>query len=345
MSIGKKIKQMRLSKGVTQEVFANYLNISYQAVSKWENGVGLPEISLLPSISTYFGVTIDDLFELSSDNHLERIENMLQEERELSYQDEVYVKRHLTDLLSDSKYKEKAHGLLAGLYNHKSRSAHDYAFDHAVLALKENPCVKDYHVNLIESKKGVFTDWNYTNHRELCEFYYNFCEENPTYKSGYLYLMDHLIADGRLSEAQNILATFKDKWHDYLYYLYKSLILKAKGEHTLALDTLDEMVKLEEKNWLVFASRGDQYAKMEKYDLAIKDYETAMKIQAKPRYYDGYECMAHIYEITGNYEEALINWEKIVVLLKEEWSITTGEMVDYPLRNIKKLKEKSLTKK
>ena len=62
MELGKKIKQLRLNKGVTQETLANALGVTYQAVSRWENETTMPDISLLPQISVFFGVSIDELF-------------------------------------------------------------------------------------------------------------------------------------------------------------------------------------------------------------------------------------------------------------------------------------------
>jgi|GEM_PF-1597423 len=53
------IAQMRKKKGVTQEELANHLGVSYQAVSKWENGNAFPDISLLPAIAQYFGESIE----------------------------------------------------------------------------------------------------------------------------------------------------------------------------------------------------------------------------------------------------------------------------------------------
>ena len=53
---------MRLNKGDTQEQLAKSLQISFQSVSKWENGITLPDITFLPMIAEYFGVTIDELF-------------------------------------------------------------------------------------------------------------------------------------------------------------------------------------------------------------------------------------------------------------------------------------------
>ena len=56
------IKNLRISRNISQELFANALGISAQAVSKWENKKALPDISLLPKIADFFGVTIDTLF-------------------------------------------------------------------------------------------------------------------------------------------------------------------------------------------------------------------------------------------------------------------------------------------
>ncbi len=61
-TIGQTIRQLRRAKGVTQEDLAGALNLTYQAVSKWENGTAQPDIMLMPSLATYFGVTIDELF-------------------------------------------------------------------------------------------------------------------------------------------------------------------------------------------------------------------------------------------------------------------------------------------
>lgn len=60
--IGEKIKYLRKQKSITQEELADVLHISFQAISKWENGIAQPEVSMIPVIANYFGVTIDELF-------------------------------------------------------------------------------------------------------------------------------------------------------------------------------------------------------------------------------------------------------------------------------------------
>lgn len=55
------LRILRQKKHVTQEALANHLGITAQSVGKWERGEGFPDITLLPDIALYFGVTIDDL--------------------------------------------------------------------------------------------------------------------------------------------------------------------------------------------------------------------------------------------------------------------------------------------
>lgn len=63
LQIGKTIRMLRLRDKRTQTDLAGALGISPQAVSRWEKGFSFPDITLLPSIARYFGVTIDALFD------------------------------------------------------------------------------------------------------------------------------------------------------------------------------------------------------------------------------------------------------------------------------------------
>lgn len=60
-SIGSIIMRLRKEHGMTQEQLANALGITFQAVSKWENGISSPDISTLPLLADLFGVSIDQL--------------------------------------------------------------------------------------------------------------------------------------------------------------------------------------------------------------------------------------------------------------------------------------------
>ena len=62
MKIGEVIRKKRAEKGITQEILAEYTGVSVQAVSKWETGLAMPDIALLPIIAEYFNISMDELF-------------------------------------------------------------------------------------------------------------------------------------------------------------------------------------------------------------------------------------------------------------------------------------------
>ena len=61
LNIGKKLRQLRRERDITQEELANHLGISFQAISKWERGDGYPDITMLPVLAGYFSVSVDSL--------------------------------------------------------------------------------------------------------------------------------------------------------------------------------------------------------------------------------------------------------------------------------------------
>ena len=61
--IGKFIKEIRKKNNLTQAEFASRYGVTYQAVSKWENGKNVPDIALLKQISKDFNISIDDILE------------------------------------------------------------------------------------------------------------------------------------------------------------------------------------------------------------------------------------------------------------------------------------------
>jgi len=70
-SIGNRIGRLRRQAGMTQEALAEKLDISSQAVSKWENDLSCPDISLLPELARVLGTTTDEL--LTGNNNEVRV--------------------------------------------------------------------------------------------------------------------------------------------------------------------------------------------------------------------------------------------------------------------------------
>jgi transcriptional regulator with XRE-family HTH domain len=60
-TIGENIRRFRRERDITQEMLADRLHISAQAVSKWERGESLPDVTLIVPMASYLGVSADDL--------------------------------------------------------------------------------------------------------------------------------------------------------------------------------------------------------------------------------------------------------------------------------------------
>ncbi|MBP3333225.1 MAG: XRE family transcriptional regulator [Clostridia bacterium] len=61
MQIGAKIKRLRKDRGLTQQAFADELNVSFQAVSNWERGITPPDLDNIVQIASFFGILVDEL--------------------------------------------------------------------------------------------------------------------------------------------------------------------------------------------------------------------------------------------------------------------------------------------
>lgn len=89
MELHKKLKELRQSKGVTQEALAQHLDISAQAVSKWERDEGYPDITLLPRIAMYFDTTTDELLGIGEEKIKTEIEEWQKQSKALFFKGDI----------------------------------------------------------------------------------------------------------------------------------------------------------------------------------------------------------------------------------------------------------------
>lgn len=63
---------MRKKEQITQEKLAEYLGVSFQSISRWENGLAYPDVTLIPLLARYFKVSTDVLFDMENETSAER---------------------------------------------------------------------------------------------------------------------------------------------------------------------------------------------------------------------------------------------------------------------------------
>lgn len=339
MNIGYKIKELRLERNLTQEQLAGYLSVSTPCVCKWENNVTMPDIQMLPMISAFFGVTIDELFDLTDEAHISRIQAMVESKKIIEpdefYKAEKYLLQKEREQVDDSKYPM----ILADLYMHMVDVYRYYAEMKAKRAIELRPGKKYNHSLLRMAQQGKQMDWNYENRSGRIEYYKNFVKDNPNIERGYVCLIDELIAANRYKEAWEAITTMDENIDTLRPIFYKGYLNWIQNDRLTAENHWKEMQIKYPDEWLGYALLGDCMASYCEYDSAIKYYETSLKLQEVPRYTDSQISIALIYEILGETDKAVGAWENVINILKNEHHITEGKTIDEVNEAINRLKK------
>lgn len=339
MEIGNQIKAMRLRRGITQEQMANHFGVTPQAVSKWERGVATPDISLLPDLSAYFGVTIDELFALSDETRMERIQNMLWDDR---YYDPAEVESARSFLLAKGKREPnngKVYEHLAEMENHLANEHREKAADYAREALCRDPDLRLAHAELSAAMDGRNPDWNGCNHYLQIDFYKDFIRQNPGCWRAYLWLMDQLIDDYRLDEAAAYCEQLTRIDQTYRVDLYRGMIAWQAGERQKAFSIWEKMEQEFPDEWCVYHNIGDYLVRSGRYDEGMAYYRKAMDVQKEPPLVDPLQAMAQLCEIRGDIPGAIAAKREEAQCVEDLWHIT-GEELDAVLRDIQRLEKK-----
>jgi len=79
INIAGNLKRLRKQREITQEDLADFIGVSFQAVSKWERGDTYPDITIVPAIANFFDVTVDELIGMNEIKNAVKIEEIMQE--------------------------------------------------------------------------------------------------------------------------------------------------------------------------------------------------------------------------------------------------------------------------
>ena len=330
MDISNKIKQLRLLSGMTQEQLATKLGVSAQSVSKWETAVTMPDITLLPLLAGELGVSIDDLFDLTIEQKLHRIERRMDIEEEFTAQTFVEFENFLMAQLEDSTDKTRIHSLLAHLYHHRMESDSRKVSYYGRKAILSKPEKKDCQWLLQKAEGATCWDWNIANHSAVINFYKKVIEADtvtPKSPMPYYEVMDNLLADHRTKEAAEYLAIYRTlpAHRPFLVPIYEAYIALADYDGKKADAIMEEAeLRFSEESGFLF-EKAQYLARRCDYENAIVYYERSWRSEKPPRYTDALHGIAIIYEILGNKEKAIETYDRMIRCIKEEWNYSDGD--------------------
>ncbi len=328
MELGKKIRQLRFKANLTQEQLAEKLGIGAQSVSKWENGVTLPDITALPLLADIFGITIDDLFDLTVEQRFNRIENRMDMEEELPQDVFLEYEEFLKAQTADEAHKKRATELIAYLYWHRMAMFGKKASRYAREAVQLSPGEKGCQWILQKAEGHAAWDWNISNHTTAIDFYREMVEENPDVRLPYLYLLDNLIANHRVEEAERYLdrlCALKDT-RPIMNQVYRAHIALARFDEEAADGIMEQLLRDFPDDWTCLFEAAQYYAKKCDYPRAVELYERSFeKTARRPRFQDELMGIRDICVIQRDYRKAAETCGRIIELLQKEWGITEGD--------------------
>ena len=337
MEIGKEIRRLREDRGITQEALADALNVTAQSVSKWERGTSMPDIQMLPQIAVYFGVSIDQLFAMAPSQQMERMENRIYSQGLISEAEERQLTQQLNGFAEMPEHEGQARLLLAKLNNHQAEQYRLLAVKYGKEAVEKTGGDSDAISELANAWGSYISDWNVRNHHALIDWFSDYCHCHPENRCSLMWLLDNLIDDRRLSEAQEWLEKLAHMDHTFRVPMYRYMIAQAAGEKEVAESCLRELESMEDQEWCWAVTLGDFYTLRQEYDKAVEWYRKGQALQPSPKFTDSAQSIAHICEIRGDKVGAIAAYREELRLQREEWGIISGEMHDEVERAIQKL--------
>ena len=337
MEMGKEIRRLRNDRGLTQEALAAALNVTAQTVSKWECGNSIPDVQLLPEIAVFFGVTIDQLFAMSPEQQLERIENGIYAHGLFSEAEQRQMERQLDTIAEHPAHAGRAELVLTILYNHQAEQYRLLAVERGKEAVEKTGGDAEAVSELANAWGSYMPDWNVRNHHALIEWFSDYCRRNPTNRAALMWLLDNLIDDRRLTEAREWLERLAKTDSTFRTPMYRYLIAQAAGERSEADAALSTLEAMEDQEWCWALTLGDIYTQLQAYDKAVMWYRRGQELQPSPKFTDSATSIAHICEIRGDKSGAIEAYREVLRLLREEWGIVSGETCAEVERAIQKL--------
>ena len=336
MNIGSVIKKLRTAQGVTQEDLAEYLGISYQAVSKWETGVGLPDITLLPGIAVFFGVRIDELFSISHEDEMERIRHILDYEK-MNDGNFAYAKKTLDAMLSENPKNVEAVKTYAKVILTKTNEELLSAGRMLEKAMEVSPLDDEVYGLYravrggVEAKHHSDNDWFI----RVCEPY---AKKYPQMEGLCNSLVEAMISQKYFDRAEEIIRKMQPSSEQA--FMKEVLLGDVQVKRGNVKEAKEIWATVSKEDWRAQYEVGERLNRLNEYEDAIDCFNRAYDLQKAPkRALDMVFSLAFLYKKLGRYEEALKSWECISRVLAEDYGLTEGNDVEWVNSEMKQLKD------
>lgn len=320
-SIGQNIKRLRKERALTQEELAELIGVSAQAISKWENENGLPDISQIVPLASVFGVPTDDIFGIQSIEENARALEIVDEASSLyEYGNpESYLKVY--ERLMEGLKKYPRNGILLNRCLGQGLA----------LCLPENG-----DMYLPEHAKRISAEA-----KHQAELIIAYSKNLPDILSAHSALVLLYSAEGAYEKALSAANDFPVR-ADLTVYSNRAAVYSRMEEYSQAEKSLCSNIDytlqaLEDSA----ANLGKAYFRDGKYESAIEVYETVLgvfdvifKDSPRPPYHDFdsgdcYLLLAEAYLKTGDSDKAMQNIEKSVKYYVELLNSMKGGKIAY----------------
>ncbi len=338
MDIGNQIKALRLRRGVTQEAMAQHFGITPQAVSKWECGTSVPDIGLLPELSAYFGVSIDELFALSDEVRIERIQRMLWNQRFLNPADAKHESEFLLEKARREPDNGDPHCMLAQLELHQAKEHRIRAEEYALEILKRTNggfgCLY-----LAPAMGGKRSEPRHNTHNALISILEEWVQIAPREQELYEYLITQLLDDHRVTKAKHYCDQMARNCSGWPVTVQQIRVMLAKYEIANARRMWQQLLAENPENWEIHYWVGNFQTQLEEYADAKESYRTAISLLPFPRYAEPIDALAQVCEMDGDIPGAMAARQLDLEISQTEWGYTAGEVLDSVLREIRRLED------
>lgn len=306
MKIHENIRKFRLQKHLSQEELGSRLGISGQAVSKWEQGLTSPDISLLPLLAECFGITIDSLF---GDRSSRRFPGYGGERNEL-------VALYTNESGTEADFRRATEALGEVILNGRAVTEDylNYGLLYQVRSYRDTDmALKYYHKAITEGNGNRDLSWM-TAHQQITN------------------LLEHL---GRGEEAIAEHRSWRDAEPDcaWAHVSYADALSRA-GRLEEAYGEILEALRLDENDINVLTMAGDLCAQLGKYEEAVRHWDKAYACD--PSQIACLFSKAEMYASIGRTEAAVRQFEEILVWLEAHGYNMQLEGV-HPRRRIQEL--------